>query len=140
MWPDWAIYRTLGNFLKALATINLPKTSTFFGNFCKGVNFFNLSSEIIFGNFYRHLAIFSGHTDGSSHVVSVLVFYSFNASGLSEWPKILSSIFVGIRLARAKIMLKLIKCLAIFSHIFFRMGKIIVLLWNLWCKTIWISK
>ena len=25
VWPDWAIYWTLGNFLKPLATINLPK-------------------------------------------------------------------------------------------------------------------
>ena len=26
VWPDWAIYWTLGNFLKPLATINLPKS------------------------------------------------------------------------------------------------------------------
>ena len=38
-WPDWAIYLTLGNFLKPLATINLPKSPKFLGNFC---------SEIIF--------------------------------------------------------------------------------------------
>ena len=29
VWPDWAIYWTLGNFLKPLATINLPKFPTF---------------------------------------------------------------------------------------------------------------
>ena len=29
VWPDWAIYWTLGNFLKSLATINLSKSSTF---------------------------------------------------------------------------------------------------------------
>ena len=47
---------------KPLATINLPKSSTFLVNFCKGVKIIHFSSEIILGNFYRHLAIFSGHT------------------------------------------------------------------------------
>ena len=56
------IYQTLGHFLKPLATVNLPKSPTFLGNFYKGVKIFNFSSEIILGNFYRHLAIFSGHT------------------------------------------------------------------------------
>ena len=49
VWPDWAIYWTLGNFSKPLATINLPKSLTFLGNFYKGVNIFNFPSEIIFG-------------------------------------------------------------------------------------------
>ena len=49
VWPDWAIYWTLGNFLKPLAAINLPKSPTFLGNFCIGVRIFNFSSEIIFG-------------------------------------------------------------------------------------------
>ena len=63
VWPDWAIYWTLGNFLKPLATINLPKFSTFLGNFCKRVKIYHFPSEIhSLGNFYRHLAIFSGHT------------------------------------------------------------------------------
>ena len=45
----------LGNFLdfgqlsNYLATINLPKSPTFFGNFCKGVKIYHFSSEIIFG-------------------------------------------------------------------------------------------
>ena len=47
--PDWAIFCTLGNFFKPLATINLPKSLTFLGNFCKGVNIYQFSSEIIFG-------------------------------------------------------------------------------------------
>ena len=55
VWPDMAIYWTLDNFLKPLATINLP---TFLGNFCKGVKIFNFSCEIIFGQFFIHLAIF----------------------------------------------------------------------------------
>ena len=48
VWPDWAIYLTLGNFLKPLATINLPKSLTFLGNICKGVKIYYFSSEIIF--------------------------------------------------------------------------------------------
>ena len=36
------------DFLKPLATINLPKSPTFFGNFCKGVQIYHFSSEIIF--------------------------------------------------------------------------------------------
>ena len=58
LWPDWAIYWTLANFSKSLATINLPKSPSFSGNFVK------VSKTIIFlvksflGNFYRHLAIF----------------------------------------------------------------------------------
>ena len=62
VWPDLAIYWTLGKFLKPLPAINLPKSPPFLGNFCKGVKIYYFSSEIILGNFYRHLAIFSGHT------------------------------------------------------------------------------
>ena len=40
------IYWTLGNFLKPLATIYLPNSPTFLGNYCK---VFHFSSEIIFG-------------------------------------------------------------------------------------------
>ena len=64
MCSDWTIYRALGNFLKPSATINLPKFLTFLGIFV------NVSISIIFlvklflGYFYRHLAIFSGHTGG----------------------------------------------------------------------------
>ena len=39
----------LGIFSKPWATINLPKSPTFLGNFCKGVKIFNFSCEIIFG-------------------------------------------------------------------------------------------
>ena len=38
-----------GQLFKALATINLPKSPTFLGNFCKGVKIYHISSEIIFG-------------------------------------------------------------------------------------------
>ena len=53
VWPDWAIFWTLGNFLKPLATINLPQSSPFLGNFCKGVKIFHFSSETIFGQLLK---------------------------------------------------------------------------------------
>ena len=37
-----------GQVLKPLATINLPKSPTFLGNFCKGVKIYHFSCEIIF--------------------------------------------------------------------------------------------
>ena len=43
------LFHTLGNFSKPVAIINLPKSPTFLGNFCKGVKIFYFSSEIIFG-------------------------------------------------------------------------------------------
>ena len=46
------------NFSKPLATIDLPKSPTFLGNYCNGVKIFNFSCEIILGNFYWHLATF----------------------------------------------------------------------------------
>ena len=33
VWPNWAIYWTLGNFLKPLTTIYLSKSPTFLGDF-----------------------------------------------------------------------------------------------------------
>ena len=36
-------------FFKPLATINLPKSPTFFGNFSKGVKIYKFSGEIVFG-------------------------------------------------------------------------------------------
>ena len=42
VWPDWAIYWTLGKFLMPLAKNNLPKSTTFLGNFVK------VSKSIIF--------------------------------------------------------------------------------------------
>ena len=37
-----------GQLFKTLTTINLPKSPTFLGNFCKGVKIYHFSSEIIF--------------------------------------------------------------------------------------------
>ena len=53
MGPDWAIYWSLGNFLKPLATINLSKSPTFLGNFCKGVKIIHFSSEITFRQLFQ---------------------------------------------------------------------------------------
>ena len=49
VWPDWAMYWTLGKFLKPLATINFPKSPTLLAIFCKVVKIYHFSSEIIFG-------------------------------------------------------------------------------------------
>ena len=65
VWPDWAIYWSLGNFLKPLAAINLPKSHTFLGIFCKSVKIYFISSEVIFGQLlYTFGNFFSGHTVG----------------------------------------------------------------------------
>ena len=62
VWPDWAGYWTLGKFSKPLAEINLHKSPTFQGKFCKGVKSIIFLVKSFLSNFYRHLAIFSGHT------------------------------------------------------------------------------
>ena len=56
VWPDWAIYFTLGNFSKPVARIIFPKLPTFSVNFCNGVIILHCSSEIFFGQ------LFTGHT------------------------------------------------------------------------------
>ena len=59
----WATFCSLGNFLKPLAAINLPKSSTFLGNFCKGVKINHFSTEIIFGQLFIDIwQFFTGHT------------------------------------------------------------------------------
>ena len=58
-WSEWVSERMvchkqcdqIGRFIGLWATINLPKSPTFLGNYCKGVKSF-------LGNFYRHLVIF----------------------------------------------------------------------------------
>ena len=63
VWPNWAIHCTLGNFSKPVATIILPKSSTFVGNFCK------CSQNLSFGQLKHFWAtfidiwrLFTGHT------------------------------------------------------------------------------
>ena len=60
VWPDWEIYWTLGNFIKHLATINLPKSPTFLGNLCKSLIF---QVKSFWANFTEIWQFFSGHTD-----------------------------------------------------------------------------
>ena len=53
----------MGNFLKPLATIILPKSPTFLGIFCKGVKIYHFSSVIIFGQLLLTIwRFFSDHT------------------------------------------------------------------------------
>ena len=60
VWSDCAIYCTLGNFSKPVATIIL---TTILGNFCKVVEIFHFSSEIIFGQTFIDIwQLFTGHT------------------------------------------------------------------------------
>ena len=67
MWPDWVNYWPLGNFIKPLAKINLPKLPTFLGNFCRGVKIYHFSSDIIFwATFIDNWLIFSGRITLSS--------------------------------------------------------------------------
>ena len=40
VWPDWAIFYILGNFLKPLATTILLKSLTFLDNYCKDVKIY----------------------------------------------------------------------------------------------------
>ena len=58
MWPDWAIYWTLVNFSKPVATISLPKSPTFVDNFCKGAKIYHFWATFI--DIWR---LFTGHTD-----------------------------------------------------------------------------
>ena len=55
------IYWTFGNFSKPLTTINLPKSPTFSGNFCKGAKplIFSSCFWAIFIDIWR---FFTGHT------------------------------------------------------------------------------
>lgn len=48
--PYWAIYCTFGNLSKPVAaTIIVPKSPKFFGNFCKVFEIFHFAIEIILG-------------------------------------------------------------------------------------------
>ena len=78
---DWAIFCTLGNFLMPLATINLAKSPTFLGNFCKVVKIYHICSGIIFGqllwtfgNFFWSHCI---HVCWANLVVLLLLLKSF---------------------------------------------------------------
>ena len=70
VWPDWAIYWALGNFLKPLATINVPKSPPFIGIFYKGVEIIPFSSETIFGQLLW--------TFGDFYLVALLTVHHFS--------------------------------------------------------------
>ena len=74
---DLAIFCTLGHFLKNLATINLPKSTTFLGNFCKGVKIYHICSEIIFGQVLQ--------TFGDFFLVTQPMLYSTYSSFLNNF-------------------------------------------------------
>ena len=55
----------IGRFIGLWATflISLPKSpASLLGNSCKGVKIYNFLVKSFLGNFYRHLATFTGHT------------------------------------------------------------------------------
>ena len=56
----------MGKFLKPLATINLPNSPNFLGNYCKGIKIYHFSSEIIIGQLLYTLYT-SGHTENEAH-------------------------------------------------------------------------
>ena len=58
VWPDWAIFCTLDNHSKQVATNILLKLPTLLGNFSKCAKSFIFLVKSFLGNFYRHLAIF----------------------------------------------------------------------------------
>ena len=70
-------------FFALWATINLPKSPTFLGNFCKGVKIFNFSSKIIFGqllwtfgDFFLVTLILPHSVSFLWHIVSHYLVYS----------------------------------------------------------------
>ena len=67
VWPDWAIYWTLGKFLKRLATIylpNLPHSLAIFVKVSKSIDFLVKSFWATFIDIWR---FFSGHTVCIAH-------------------------------------------------------------------------
>ena len=49
VWSDWAIYWTLVNFSRPVATIIFAQISHILRQFCKDIKIFNFYGEIIFG-------------------------------------------------------------------------------------------
>ena len=71
VWPDWAIYWTLVNFLKKpLAKMNLSKSCAFLCIFCKSVKIYHFSIDFIF----RQLLL----TFGDFFLVTLKLFHLSN--------------------------------------------------------------
>ena len=67
----------MGNFLKPLATINLPKSSIFLGIFGEGIKIYHFYSEIIFGQLFLDIwRFFSGHTAWGPPIVKNILTFS----------------------------------------------------------------
>ena len=62
VWPNWAIYCTLGNF-------SLPGQQLYCPIFVKVLKSIIFLLKSFLGDFYRHLAIFSGHTAQRAHFI-----------------------------------------------------------------------
>ena len=67
-----------GKVLKAFAIINLSKSPTFLGNFCQVSKFFIFLMKSFLGNFYRHLVIFSGHTESNATTCGTIFYFKIN--------------------------------------------------------------
>ena len=88
VWPDWAIRWILGRFLKLLATINLPKSPTFVGNFCKGVKIYHLIVKSFWATNLEILWFFSGHTVQSIRIYKKLCYFNRNQSECFHFSKV----------------------------------------------------
>ena len=72
----WRFIGLWATFLKPQATINLPKSLTFLGNFCKGVKMSHFSSEIIFRQLLQTIRdFFSGHTGSIRLVICICAYH-----------------------------------------------------------------
>ena len=103
VWPDWAIYWTLGNFWSLWQQLICPNLPHSYGIFVRVSKSFIVLVKSFMANFYRHLAFFSGHND---HVL-----LSFFPSGddaktcctrgivsLDLWPHIRFTLVMGLSL------------------------------------------
>ena len=88
VWQDGSIYYTLGNFLKPLAAIILPKLPTFLCNFLYRSMIFLVKSFL--GNFYRHLV-----TSYWSHWLTWYMLLLLHCIGykLTQWLRSLVDLF-----------------------------------------------
>ena len=96
VWPDLAIYWTLGNFSKPVARFILPKLPTFLGNVCKGVKIFHFPVKSFLCNFYKHLAtVYWSHCSCPKNIgyTYIVVSTSSNKPLLKMAPRLLSQIY-----------------------------------------------
>ena len=63
VWPDWAIYCTLGNFSKAVAAIILTKLPMFYAIFVEVSKSFIFLWNHFWATFIDIWQLFTGHTD-----------------------------------------------------------------------------